>query len=97
MNWVSFGSRGYTTNATLAILNGYTPTFVFTGGGSSISTSSNAANVIVSGAITATNGFVWPKTNAAPTGVTWGVTAPDYWVTNTVQGVLVLMPCWINR
>jgi hypothetical protein len=54
-------------------------------------------NLFVGNTITATNGFVWPKTNAAPTGVTWGVTAPDYWVTNTVQGVLVLMPCWINR
>jgi uncharacterized lipoprotein NlpE involved in copper resistance len=38
-------------------------------------------------------------TNAAPTGITWGVTVPDYWIklTNSSTVGYVWMPCWTNH
>jgi len=39
------------------------------------------------------------STNAAPTGITWGVTAPDYWIklTNSMTGGPMWTPCWTNH
>lgn len=38
-------------------------------------------------------------TNAAPTGIVWGTTPPDYWVrlTNSATGGPMWMPCWTNH
>jgi hypothetical protein len=55
-------------------------------------------NLILSGTLSATNGFSVLKTNPAPTSVTVGVTAPDYWLWYTnLAGTGIAVPGWINH
>jgi hypothetical protein len=60
-------------------------------GGSWIGNGSGLTNLQSSNIVTATN--------AAPTGITWGVTVPDYWIklTNSSTVGYVWMPCWTNH
>jgi hypothetical protein len=56
------------------------------------------SNIVASGSISATNGFRF-DTNAAPTGVTIGVTAPDFWIKAYSQDgkYMGFSPVWTNH
>ena len=58
----------------------------------------NRTNPAFAGYVSATNGFGVLATNVAPTSVTLGVTAPDFWnsYTNTA-GQKVFTPGWLNH
>lgn len=52
----------------------------------------------IAGTLNLTNGFGVLKTNVAPSNVTLGVTAPDYWICSTnTAGVQMFTPAWINH
>lgn len=48
-------------------------------------------------AFISTNAVELDGTNAAPTGVTWGVTVPDRWLTVTNNGVVGFVPWFKNH
>ena len=97
-NSTAIGFGAVVNNANQVVLGNTSVSQTLLNGNVGIGTTNPVAKLNVVGDIKL-SGAIITVTNAAPSNVTLGVTAPDYWVkaTNANTGAVMFTPYWVNH